>query len=114
MNPLFVLSFFINSSLKESVLTQIDIGSTISIWVKLISFIFGYFFIKGSFIEDGSYRRNYCYGETNNHEPISMDPKNSKSLFSSAISIISTPRGVMSDAEARAANVGGEVLCRVF
>ena len=30
------------------------------------------------------------------------------------ISILSTPRGVMSDAEARAANVGGEVLCRVF
>ena len=30
------------------------------------------------------------------------------------ISIISTPRGVMSDAEAREANVGGEVLCRVF
>jgi small subunit ribosomal protein S8 len=30
------------------------------------------------------------------------------------ISILSTPRGVMSDAEARAAKVGGEVLCRVF
>ena len=30
------------------------------------------------------------------------------------ISIISTPRGVMSDAEARAANVGGEVLCGVI
>jgi small subunit ribosomal protein S8 len=30
------------------------------------------------------------------------------------VSILSTPRGVMSDAEARAANVGGEVLCRVF
>jgi small subunit ribosomal protein S8 len=30
------------------------------------------------------------------------------------ISIISTPRGVMSDAEARAAHVGGEVLCRIF
>ena len=30
------------------------------------------------------------------------------------ISVISTPRGVMSDAEARTANVGGEVLCRVF
>lgn len=30
------------------------------------------------------------------------------------ISIISTPRGVMSDAEAREANVGGEVLCQVF
>src|ERR1700709_346698 len=30
------------------------------------------------------------------------------------ISILSTPAGVMSDAEARAANVGGEVLCRVF
>lgn len=30
------------------------------------------------------------------------------------ISILSTPRGVMSDNEARAANVGGEVLCKVF
>jgi small subunit ribosomal protein S8 len=30
------------------------------------------------------------------------------------ISILSTPRGVMSDLEARAQNVGGEVLCRVF
>ena len=30
------------------------------------------------------------------------------------IAILSTPRGVMSDHEARAANVGGEVLCRVF
>ena len=29
------------------------------------------------------------------------------------ISILSTPRGVMSDAEARMANVGGEVLCTV-
>ena len=30
------------------------------------------------------------------------------------ISIVSTPKGVMSDAQARAANVGGEVLCTVF
>lgn len=30
------------------------------------------------------------------------------------ISILSTPRGVMSDHEARQSNVGGEVLCRVF
>jgi small subunit ribosomal protein S8 len=30
------------------------------------------------------------------------------------IAILSTPRGVMSDSEARALNVGGEVLCRVF
>ena len=30
------------------------------------------------------------------------------------ISILSTPHGVMSDTEARAANVGGEVLCRVY
>jgi small subunit ribosomal protein S8 len=30
------------------------------------------------------------------------------------VSILSTPRGVMSDSEARVANVGGEVLCRVF
>lgn len=30
------------------------------------------------------------------------------------ISVLSTPRGVMSDHEARQANVGGEVLCEVF
>ena len=30
------------------------------------------------------------------------------------VSILSTPQGVLSDIEARAANVGGEVLCRVF
>lgn len=30
------------------------------------------------------------------------------------VSIVSTPRGVMSDYDAREANVGGEVLCRVF
>lgn len=30
------------------------------------------------------------------------------------ISIISTPMGVMSDDEARKANVGGEILCQVF
>ncbi|MCK5445536.1 MAG: 30S ribosomal protein S8 [Rhodospirillaceae bacterium] len=30
------------------------------------------------------------------------------------ISIISTPQGVMSDTEARKANVGGEILCQVF
>lgn len=30
------------------------------------------------------------------------------------IAVLSTPRGVMSDAEARTANSGGEVLCQVF
>ncbi len=30
------------------------------------------------------------------------------------ISILSTPRGVMSDSEAHAANVGGEVLCEII
>jgi len=30
------------------------------------------------------------------------------------VSIVSTSRGVMSDANARAANIGGEVLCTVF
>ena len=30
------------------------------------------------------------------------------------ISILSTPRGVMSDNEAREANVGGEVLCTIY
>ena len=30
------------------------------------------------------------------------------------IAVISTPKGILTDANARAANVGGEVLCTVF
>ena len=30
------------------------------------------------------------------------------------ISIVSTPKGVMSDLDARKENVGGEIICRVF
>ena len=30
------------------------------------------------------------------------------------VSIVTTPKGVMTDAKARAENVGGEVLCTVF
>jgi small subunit ribosomal protein S8 len=30
------------------------------------------------------------------------------------VAILSTPKGIMTDANARAANVGGEVLCTVF
>jgi small subunit ribosomal protein S8 len=30
------------------------------------------------------------------------------------IAVISTPRGLMTDAEARQANVGGEVICQIF
>ena len=37
-----------------------------------------------------------------------------KSYSGLGISILSTPRGVLSDNEARSANVGGEVLCQVF
>lgn len=38
-----------------------------------------------------------------------------KSVYNGlGVSILSTPKGVMSDVEARQANVGGEVLCSVF
>ena len=30
------------------------------------------------------------------------------------VAIVSTPKGVMSDGQARATNVGGEILCTVF
>ena len=30
------------------------------------------------------------------------------------IAIVSTPKGVMTDVEARKANVGGEIICKVF
>ena len=37
-----------------------------------------------------------------------------KSYSGLGISIISTPKGVMSDQKARVNNVGGEILCEVF
>ena len=37
-----------------------------------------------------------------------------KSYGGLGISIISTPKGVMSDQQARVNNVGGEILCEVF
>ena len=37
-----------------------------------------------------------------------------KSYGGLGISILSTPKGVMSDTSARSQNVGGEVLCQVF
>ena len=41
--------------------------------------------------------------------------KNLQKTYSGlGISILSTPRGVMSDNEAREANVGGEVLCTIY
>lgn len=48
-------------------------------------------------------RRVYC--------PISKLPKYYNGL---GIAILSTSKGVMSDFQARQANVGGEVLCSVF
>ena len=41
--------------------------------------------------------------------------KNLQKTYSGlGISILSTPRGVLSDNEAREANVGGEILCTVY
>ena len=37
-----------------------------------------------------------------------------KSYGGLGISILSTPKGVMSDEDARKKNVGGEIICRVF
>ncbi|NDF12138.1 MAG: 30S ribosomal protein S8 [Proteobacteria bacterium] len=46
-----------------------------------------------------------------NYSSVTKLPKVHNGL---GISIISTPKGVMSDHKARAANLGGEVLCSVF
>lgn len=45
------------------------------------------------------------------YAPIGKLPKHSNGL---GISILSTSKGVMSDFDARQANVGGEILCTVF
>lgn len=41
--------------------------------------------------------------------------KNIRTVYSGlGVAILSTPRGVLSDGDARSANVGGEILCEVF
>jgi small subunit ribosomal protein S8 len=37
-----------------------------------------------------------------------------RTLNGLGITVVSTPRGVMTDAQARAQNVGGEILCRIW
>lgn len=45
----------------------------------------------------------------------SVDELKNKKFFNAlGVRIVSTPKGIMSDREARFANVGGEVLCNVF
>lgn len=37
-----------------------------------------------------------------------------KTLSSYGVTIISTPKGIMTDREAKSANVGGEIICQVW
>jgi small subunit ribosomal protein S8 len=45
------------------------------------------------------------------YSPVKMLPNVANGL---GVAILSTPKGVMSDAKAREENVGGEILCNVF
>lgn len=93
-------------------------------------------------LADEGYIRGYARIEKNGHKPafeielkyfegapviqnIKRVSKPGRRVYSSVgdlpsvrnglgISIVSTPKGVMSDAAARDANVGGEVLCEVY
>ena len=87
------------------------------------------------------YIRGYSEDETGKHKPLRIElkyfegepaikhlarvSKPGRRIYSGSkelpvirnglgITIVSTPRGVLSDAEARAQNVGGEVLAEVF
>ena len=92
-------------------------------------------------LKNEGYIINYTVENDNGKENLSIDlkynsgnpvinsiqriSKPGRRIFSSAeslpkvsnglgIAIISTPKGVMSDTEARKNNVGGEIICRVF
>src|SRR6185437_11234856 len=56
----------------------------------------------------------YVDGEPVIREITRISKPGPRVYYGLGISILSTPHGVMSDNEARAANVGGEILCRVF
>lgn len=88
-------------------------------------------FIRGYNVEDLSESHKEIRIELKYHEgdpvirEISRVSKPGRRVYSGAtdlprilnglgISIVSTPKGVLSDAEARDKNVGGEVLCTVF
>ena len=92
-------------------------------------------------LKSEGYIRDYSMVETNGHSEIEIELKYydgepvireivrvsrpGRRVYSSVttiprvanglgVSILSTPKGVLSDADAREQNVGGEVLCRVF
>jgi small subunit ribosomal protein S8 len=88
-------------------------------------------FIRGYSIDESQEYRSQLKVELKYHEggpaikEITRVSKPGRRVYSGAkemprvygglgIAIVSTPRGVMSDNEAREANVGGEVICRVF
>lgn len=88
-------------------------------------------FIRGYNVEDLSQSHKEIRIELKYHEgdpvirEIARVSKPGRRVYSGAtdlprilnglgISIVSTPKGVLSDAEARDKNVGGEVLCTVF
>ena len=90
-------------------------------WWDII-FVFNYFLILYSNNLQINLKYNSGSPVINNIERIS---KPGRRFYSSAqsipkiqnglgIAIISTPKGVMTDAEARKAKVGGEIICKVF
>ena len=86
-------------------------------------------YIRGFHQEDAGHKELAIELKYHNGEPVIRELKRiskpGRRVYSGAdalprvynglgIAIVSTPRGVMSDAEAREAHVGGEVLCMVF
>ena len=98
--------------------------------VKILNVLKNEGFIHDYFLEENKEKSNvtinlkYKMGTTviNNIQRIS---KPGRRIYSSAeslpkinnglgVAIISTPKGVMSDIDARKQNIGGEIICKVF
>ena len=118
--------------LIEYLIISIPVALVLSIFfAELILLIISIFFIKDYFIEKNENNKislkvslKYYEGDPVIKE-IKRISKPGRRVYSRATSlpkvmnglglaILSTPKGVMSDAEARKQNIGGEVICRVF
>jgi len=72
----------------------------------------GMTFQAGALLDSLTVFENVLVGAAGSGEPILAHPFAGRGGL--GVMILSTPQGVMSDHAARDANVGGEILCRVF
>jgi small subunit ribosomal protein S8 len=103
------------SKLKASVLDVLKSEGFISEWKKIESGVNKFTLeINLKYVGDSGAIQEIAAVSKPGRRAYSNVKKMPRIMNGLGVAIVSTPMGVMTDAEARARNVGGEVLCRVI